>query len=873
MAEILGIVASSIQLADAALKIGDNIYKFVDNIRSAPKKVKTFRGDLDQTLSLLKDTRSSLEIAKTKYNNLGDTAKLVENTLEDFNRELAEISITVETLWARSQSWRVKIKIGFKGDSEWVRIDARIRVQCTRLAAASVQLSNKLVLENGERLNDIGGSVTAIDIEITQNVSKPIQNIQNDVQNIRTTGDTSIQLIQESMALQLSHMNRVEKLHGEQFQRVTEVRDTVVFNQFQNTQAFDRIEDTCQTLSGQLLQTSEAIAQADAKLESVSDRLDQLELNQRNGQDLPPLELAALYKLALPTGIANAQPTSKTERIRLEVQRKKMTGLIRRIIKLADGSTGVKLMKGDEAEKYTTTIQELVDTLQDESEIGNILKQEISKVTLQLLGSNSLYMQKGYDSRIKDRLERKANEGESMMVELEASAVEHKQVRTEHAVEDGTVVISSRYRRRVAASPFGEDDEMESSRTIIQYNPKVAPGETRTAFAALFSNTSGTLGSSSVPLLLRVYHRRDYDIWDQNSPTSLASKGKLDKVKELLSSGQISIYDTDKNGMSLLHEAVSTICARNKTEEGLAPGCFALCQFLLDHGADANIIDDFGKTPLSYLALTVFEQHPEYLNVEIARSVFNQVLDSGIKNRSSPFGPEQAIARLIRSFMAGSTWFFDQLLTKINDTEFDINNYAGSYNAIMLEFAAVPSQNDPILFRNYDMAMKRGGDICARTWNTGESCLHLLLYKISCNEDDLFIKNEATWKSFKKHQCNAFKNRLNKMLSLGADVYATDRIFREFVDGTSYGRSVTRAMYEYEVQDIWWETILEFGFEKETIMRKEAEEIGVSVIDYEAHLEGLAKASFEARQEGFERRRLNPVANEWMVPDKAPPEC
>lgn len=141
MAEVLGTVASSLQLVDTALKIGQNIYKFVENIRSAPKKVQTFRNDLDQTLALLKDIRSSLEIAKTKYNNLGDTAKLVESTLEDFNRELAESSITVETLYARSNSWKSKMKIGFKGDGEWVRIDDRIKVQYSRLTAASVQLS------------------------------------------------------------------------------------------------------------------------------------------------------------------------------------------------------------------------------------------------------------------------------------------------------------------------------------------------------------------------------------------------------------------------------------------------------------------------------------------------------------------------------------------------------------------------------------------------------------------------------------------------------------------------------------------------------------------------------------------------------------
>ncbi|KAK6356238.1 hypothetical protein TWF718_000610 [Orbilia javanica] len=868
MAEVLGTVASSIQLVDAAFKIGENIYKFIDNIRSAPKKVETFRRDLDQTLDILKEIQGFLKVAETKYNNLGDTAKLVENTLEDFKKELAECCITVETLYARSKSWKYKIKIGMKGDGEWVRIDARIMVQYSRLTAASVQLSNKLGLENGERLNDIGNGVTAIGIEITQNVSEPVRDIRNDVRNIRTNGSDTITLIQESMALQVSHNNRAEKIHEEQFQRITEIRDTFVVSQTENKQAFNRIEDTCQTISDQQCQVSDAITKLETEMRVVSGFVNKWEQNKGDGKNIPASELKKLLASAIPAGVASIKPTSKDERIRFEAQKRKITVLIRRILTLADGSPGSNLIKGAQADEYSTTIQEFIDTLQDDSEIGNILKQEVSKITLQLLGTNSVYMQKTDDPRLRARLERKVREGENMMADLGPSMVENKEARTERAVEDGTIIVSSRYQRRVAPSPFGEDDEVESSRTVIHYNPKVGPGETKTAFAALFANTSGTLGSSSIPLLLRVYHRRDYNIYGAESGMVLAGSGQLDKLQRLLASGETSIYDINNSGRSLLHEAVRTISSWNNTKRGFAPGCFAVCQFLLDQGADTNIIDDYGATPLSLLATTLFEQRPTYLNVEIARTVFNRLLDSGIENRISPFGPEQAIARMLRSFMAGPTWFFNQLLEKLNCTAFDINNYQGCSNAVMLEFAVVPSQDDAILFRNYEIAVKHGGDISARTWTTGESCLHLLLHKLAYNCDDIFIKNEVIWQSFKKRQCKAFEDRLKKMLSLGADIYATDDILRELVGGVSFGRSVTRAMYEYEVQDIWWVAILEFGFEKEAVMRKEAEEIGVSVNDYEGYLVSLAKASFEARQSSFEERRLKSVqADSWMVPD------
>ncbi|KAF3163781.1 hypothetical protein TWF751_009986 [Orbilia oligospora] len=864
MAEILGIVASSIQLADAALKIGDNIYKFVDNIRSAPKKVKTFRGDLDQTLSLLKDTRSSLEIAKTKYNNLGDTAKLVENTLEDFNRELAEISITVETLWARSQSWRVKIKIGFKGDSEWVRIDARIRVQCTRLAAASVQLSNKLVLENGERLNDIGGSVTAIDIEITQNVSKPIQNIQNDVQNIRTTGDTSILLIQESMALQVSHMNRVERLHGEQFQRVTEVHDTLVANQNENAQTFMRIENTCNFIAREQENQARDILDLDGKFDDLTEKVRDLADGLKNGLDATAIDIAIQSKAVLDgikafnisSGAASptSEPRSRNEKLQLEKRKRKLSSAVRLILRLSEDPSNSKMIKGEDAEDYLAAVQELLEILQDDTDSGQVLKQELSVIATQLLGGNSLYMQRAPDAAIARRVQNAGNRSEDILSSLDGETIitENYAVQKTEQLDNGTLVLSSSSQKR-----FAEDQsEVVSNRTTMVFKPKLSRGESKPSWVLSIMNTFGTEGVFSVPLVIRVYNRRFYAPTDKFSPHRLATFGDIKALQEVLSSGNASIYDVDQFGSSLLHSAVASLKFRESAgrQGRQAQGCLAVCEFLLSQGADANYLDDKDQTPLNCLSGVVFDlpASADLPDFKIASSAFHRLLESGISNKSSPFGPERAIATLVRGLANGSSLFFDQFLSRLGGTEFDINSYSGGNNAIMLEIpTGVTLGNTTAFSKNCDIAIKYGADIRARICDTKESCLHVLLRLIKPLPDDEFMVSEKAWLSFKAYLLRVFTGRLEKLLSLGADIYAKDERYLEWVDKKNINFTVTRDVYAHEVQDTWWACITKFGYSKEEVIAQEARELEVPDQEYENYLESLSKATFDERQKLF----------------------
>ncbi|KAF3317731.1 hypothetical protein TWF173_010499 [Orbilia oligospora] len=863
MAEILGIVASSIQLADATLKIGNNIYKFVDNIRSAPKKVKTFRGDLDQTLSLLKDTRSSLEIAKTKYNNLGDTAKLVENTLEDFNRELAEISITVETLWARSQSWKVKIKIGFKGDSEWVRIDARIRVQHERLTAASVQLSNKLGLENGERLNDIGSSVTAIGVEITKNVSEPIQTIQKDVQNIRTTGDTSILLIQESMALQMSHMNRVEKLHGEQFQRVTEIHDTVAANQNENCQNLMRIESTCNYISREQENQSHDIFDLGEKVDDLTEKVKDLADGLKNGLDVTAdiatqskAVLDGIRALSISSGATSpaSEPRSRNEKLQLEKRKRKLSSAVRSILRLSEDPSNSKVIKGDDAEDYLAAVQDLLEILQDDTDIGQVIKQELSVIATQLLGSNSLYMQRAPDAAIARRVRNAGNRTEDILSSLDGETVitENYAVRKTEQLDNGTLVLSSSSQKR-----FTEDQsEVVSNRTTMIFKPNIVQGESKPSWVLSIMNTFGTEGIFSIPLVIRVYNRRFYAPTDKSSPHWLATFGDIKALQEVLSSGNASIYDVDQSGNSLLHSAVASLKFRESAgrQGRQAQGCLAVCEFLLSQGADANYLDDKDQTALNRLSGAVFDlpASADLPDFKIASSAFHRLLESGISNKSSPFGPERAIATLVRGLANGSSLFFDQFLSRLSGTEFDINSYSGGSNAIMLELpTGVALGSTTVFFKNCDIAIKYGADIRARTCDTRESCLHVLLRLIKPLPDDDFMVSEKAWLSFKAYLLKVFTGRLEKLLSLGADIYAKDERYLEWDDKKNINFTVTRDVYAHEVQDTWWACITKFGYSKEEVIAREARELEVPDQEYENYLESLSKATFDERQKLF----------------------
>ncbi|KAF3901507.1 hypothetical protein ABW20_dc0107469 [Dactylellina cionopaga] len=862
MTEVLGAVASSLQLIEVAIGVGSKIYKFVDSIKSAPKKVLAFRRNLEQTLTLLEDTGKTLEIAKVEYQRVGDTASLVESTVKEFYQELADISISVETVYANSKRWRNKIRIGLKGDGEWERFDGRIKTQFNKLTAVSVQLSKKLILENGTRIIEVKAEIQAVGFEIIDNVSAPVQEIQRDVSAIRNTGDTSILLLQESIAMQMSNMQRTELLHDHQFQRITEIKDTVSTNQNETVKSLTTIENSCAAIVVRQENQAQDINDLGGKLGNMTGVVQKLadDLSANNGlvtlnittqSNAVLKQLGALAVAHKDATTRKSTPKSNDDVLRLERQKDNLSFAVRQILRLAEDSSKPKLMKGSDAKDCLTAVRQLLETLQDDSEDGQNLKYELSLIATQLLGTKSLYTQRSPDASLQNRLESAETHCESMVSAIDAETTENKLVRKVQELDEGTLIISSRTHKRIA------DDESEvlSNRATIIFKPHVKVGESAVSWIASSSNIAGTEGNFSVPLLIRVHNRRFYAPMDKTSPQWLTVRGNLEGLKALFSSGQASIYDVNQNGSSLLHHAISSLQSYNHPgrAENEAQRCFKVCKFLLDQGADANILDDKGRTPLNGIKGIIFNRKPSSSSpdIKIAQLAFYQVLESSIDNRASPFGPEQAIASLVRSLISGSSYFLDLLLLRLNDTEFDINCYSGFNNAIMLEFCTVPNIDHSSFMTNCNVAVRHGGDINARTWYTQESCLHLLLKSIQLEPGDLWVKSEANWVSYKASLVKILSRRLRTMLSLGADIYSKDEKYLEFSDGRNINCTITRDMYAHEVQDTWWECLAEFGHSKSEVIYQEARDLEASKDEYEAYLNSLAKNTFEKRQKMF----------------------
>ncbi|KAK6544576.1 hypothetical protein TWF694_001264 [Orbilia ellipsospora] len=867
MTEVLGAVASGLQLVETAIKVGSKIYEFVHSIKSAPKKAVAFRRNLDQSIILLKEIEVTLKVAKVEYTKVGDTAYLIETTLTTFRQELGDISDSVETLYANPKTWRSRVRIGLKGDGEWERFDRRIKEQYNKLTAASVQLSNKLNIENGSRINEVKAEVQAVGVEIVTNVSAPLNSVQQDVQTIRNTGDTSILLIQESMALQISSMQRMEQLHGHQFQRITEIQEDVAINHNETVQTLARVENTCATISVRQEDHTKGIHNLEEKIGDVTGLVQKLadDLTTSGSVDITAQSQAVLdglqkLNISPPPSHSSStyEPKSREDRLKLERQKRNLSSAVRQILRLAEDPSAVKLVKGPDAEDYVNAVQQLLDTLQDDSEGGQDLKHELAAITSQLLGTKSLYMQRAPDTSLSKKLEGKGEICRSVISAFESDAdlKENKEIQKVKPLDNGTLVISSRSQRLVSE----DENEVTSTQTTLTFKPNVREGESKPSWVASILNTYGTEGAFSVPLLIRVHNRRYFSPFDDECSNGLASIGDLESLQKLFSSGEASVYDVNQVGQSLLHIAINSLSpkdypGRRKNRMGK---CFSVCKFLLEQGADVNLLDDRGNPPLSFLDMRYFdkitEKSSDMENFKFAHIAFFQLLEAGIENKKSPFGPEQAIANLIRKLVAGSSQILRGFLSRLDETEIDINCYSGSRNAITLEFAVL-SGMDPALFsQNLDIALEYGGDIRAKTFQYQESCLHLTLKILEIEPDDAMVTSELKWESFKNWAIKLLSKRLHLFLSLGADMYAKDIKHLKFPNRGNIHCTVTRDMYIHEVQETWWEVLTELGISREELLSKESKELEVSKEEYEAYLDSLAKRSFDERQTRWEKR-------------------
>ncbi|EPS36012.1 hypothetical protein H072_10497 [Dactylellina haptotyla CBS 200.50] len=878
MAEVLGAVASSLQLVETAIKLGSQIYKFINNIKSAQKKAVFFRRDLDLTLNLLSEVTKHLERAKKEYRKVGDTVFIVETALENFYQELSDITISVETLYANPMKWKNKIKIGLKAESEWEKFDSKIKAHYNKLTAASVQLSNSLNIENGERINEVKSEVEAVGIEITTNVSAPLQSVQQDVRTIRDTGDTSFLLIQESIALQVSNMQRMENLHGHQFKRITEIHDTMTTNQNETAEGFNRIESGCNTILTRQEDQAKDINSLGEEIGDVKDMVQKLaedltSTSNLAGVDIPAQSQAVLdgiksLKISPPSSsLSTSEPKSREDRMKLEKQKRNLSAAVRQILRLAEEPSATKLVKGADAEDYVNAVQQLLDTLQDDSETGQDLKHELTVITSQLLGTKSLYMQKAPDPSFKKKISAQEQICQSLMSEFDTDLVEieNKQLRKIKPLDNGTLIISSRTQKRTAK----DDTEITGNETTLTFKPKLKqlPGESQPAWVASITHTFGTESKFSVPLLIRVHNRRFFAMKDRTTPRSLASRGDLKGLQKLFQEGLASVFDVDQYGVGLLHNAVYGLRPDQNRTKDQSENCLSVCRFLLEQGADPNLVDDVDKTPLtSFNSVDLYAANKYNISPEdrrIAEAAFREILETGVSYRASPFGPEQAISLALGNLIYSSSAFFGHLVSRLNDTEFDINCYPGCNNAIALEFATLSGDDLDQWSENLDIAIKHGADVRARKWHTEESCLHLAIARIKVIEGDFMMNTEPKWLSYKKYWLKFLSPRIRKYLSLGADIYAKDDKYLEFQGIGNINYTVTRAMYQHEVQEVWWELLAEFGFSKVEVLEKEAKELEITTEDYQTYLNGLAEEEFNQRQNVF---RIPPTPHYYLEP-------
>ncbi|KAF3935652.1 hypothetical protein ABW19_dt0206129 [Dactylella cylindrospora] len=602
MAEAVGLTAACLQLAEVAIKTGSATYNFVKAIKSAPKKAQIFRNDLRQALAILNDITELLRESQVEYTAIDPTLNLVKDAIQKFNDELKIMSDEVAKAYENSKGWRSIFKIGIKGDKDWEQIEDRMSRNYRMLTVASGQLSNVLGLENGKRITKVKSLVQDVSIQIDQTVSAPIHAVQTGVQNAQHIGETSVILLRESMALQTRYMQRSEELHEVATNRITELHDNVIDNQSSTTQSLQVIQNTCDTINLNQEETMKSISDLGVKYDNVAGLVQKL-ADDLGGQGVAAMDIATQSKAIL-EGLKSLQITrgpgskpstsslrTRDERVRLENQKKALSAAIRRIQKLAENDSPSKILKADEAEDSLNDIQQILDIFVRGGD--GEFQDELVELTAQLLGSSKipLYVQKAPDMRISKLLRKAEVSSDRMLRSFDAQRIERNEIVKKEPVEGGMLVISLRKEKRWTKE-VGEEEEAEKTRALIEFRPDVQEEDVKIAFMFSVATSIASAGASSVPPLIRIYHRRgDSDDSFADNPFRLVRKGDLAGLKRVLTSGKATLFDCNLNGNSLLYEAVAFI----KDSRGGSPGNIAICEFLIEEGLDPNIPGDDGR--------------------------------------------------------------------------------------------------------------------------------------------------------------------------------------------------------------------------------------------------------------------------------------
>ncbi|KAK6332390.1 hypothetical protein TWF696_003106 [Orbilia brochopaga] len=678
-----------------------------------------------------------------------------------------------------------------------------------------------------------------------EEIKFPLQSVQNGVYNIQNQNISLESSLEKMMALQLHNMEQARYQHDE-------IRYTLKTNQEESVNHFNNIEEA-------LSLSQDKISVLEEKSDEIADLLYQARDDAKKNGGMAMHSLALLEKLG---SIVDAgQPDdgnislSIDERAKRARRNDRLSAAIRRIGKLAQGCKDTTYIEDDDAEEYQTSIQDILEVLQESQDGGVSLKRELAQLARRVLGVDSMYVEQSPAAWLNNKLAKEGNVVAKHLYGFNPDTVESKGFRKEQKLEGdlGAMVLSCRNEKRTAMSDSTGLIKVQSTRLYFRQEPSVEEGETKPAQAWKIEDISGTQRAPGLatPLIIRMYNVRSFERHDANSPWRMAMNGDLSRLQAAFASRMVNIYDVDEEGRTLLHAVVETIRHRNRPEEHAKR--LQVCKFLLHQGADTNTLNNQGKSPINYLRSTVYDSQPSFVRLDVAQEAFDEILGSIFTNYSSPYDGEEALVVAVRGLMGGSSLFFDRLLGRLKSTgELDLNSYDASDNAVMLEFATATTDDIDVLLDNFEIAIKHGGDIHARTRDTKESCLHLIVRQIKENFTGTeSMTSQQQWNFFLQRWLKLHVPRMKKMLEFGADIFATDAQPLIFSDGRNICYSVTRTMYRWAIQDHWWEAVEAAGYTRTGILEKEASDLGVTRREYETYLEDLAKETIDSLRQRF----------------------
>lgn len=108
MAELIGLVASCLQIADAAIQSGFALYKLINNYRKMPKRLGEFQSEVKKAINVLKLVRAMCtDISNQNQGYHADVLKTLKETLISFSEDLNLFNKQIRARHSQSKRMRI----------------------------------------------------------------------------------------------------------------------------------------------------------------------------------------------------------------------------------------------------------------------------------------------------------------------------------------------------------------------------------------------------------------------------------------------------------------------------------------------------------------------------------------------------------------------------------------------------------------------------------------------------------------------------------------------------------------------------------------------------------------------------------------------